>query len=254
MESLPGRRPYPRSSLNKVGKDPRCDRGPAQIATQDTLEARRELGGEAGNQNASSDPASGERAPDAAKAKTPSKKNEPIDSRGRRGGAAVPLPLALASPGPEEAAAIRSSKHKGFRRDYRIGDVLRSSADVLAHPTEAQAFEAASALNNHDFAFVKRSDGSFTYAILAYRSMERVYKGAKQPSVECMTFVMSGEGATKKVARCYWGDHVRLAAAEVAPPEDLPPIALLSFVPHMDDEECSAISSVSDRVRARRRM
>ena len=146
---------------------------------------------------------------------------------------------------------VKEHGHRGFRRDYRLGDALRSPADALAHPNEAQAFHAASALEDFDFAFVKRSDGSFSYAILAYRSTEMIRRGSGQAMVECLNFVMSDEGATKKVAQGNWSKYVRLPAMEVcledclSPLKHELPIRTISCVPQMEDE-CSMISNVSE--------
>ena len=162
------------------------------------------------------------------------------------------------SPGLETAAvqAVQRHQHRGFRRDYHLGDVLRSPADV-SHATEAQAFQAASALEDYDFAFVKRSDGSFSYAILAYRSTELIRRGDGKARTECLNFVTSDEGATKKVAQGNWSKCVRLPAVDVcledclSPLKHEPPVHTISYVPQMEDEH-SVISNVSESASLRR--
>merc|ERR1712194_977812 len=100
-----------------------------------------------------------------------------------------------------------------------LGDALRAHSHMIHQPTDSQAFHAVSSLEDYDFAFVKRSDGSFSYAILAYRSTELIRTGHGKAMVECMNFVMSVDGATKKIAQGNWSKCVRLPAKEC--PDDL---------------------------------
>ena len=84
--------------------------------------------------------------------------------------------------------------HQGFRRDYSIGEIIRSSSHMIIPQTSEQAIQSTSTLNKHDYAFIKRSDGSYSYAILAYRSMEPI-KGTNN-SEECMVFVLEAVAVT----------------------------------------------------------
>lgn len=122
------------------------------------------------------------------------------------------LPFFKSSPEKER-------RPKGYRRGYNLGDVVRSPSHMIVQPTDGQAFRAASSLDFEDFAFVQRSDGSFSYAILVHRSMEHIQNDKGRSIVECMTFVVSGVGATKKVARGNWGKYVRLVSMAGAPPK-----------------------------------
>lgn len=68
-------------------------------------------------------------------------------------------------------------------------------------------------MKNYEFAFIKRTDGSWTYAILAYRS-------TSQDEEEFMTFVMNEEGSTKIIRMRHWAEYVRcVAEEEVAAPK-----------------------------------
>jgi len=196
----------------------------------------------------------------------------------------VPLPNSSSSMENENRQTVEQ-QHKGFRKDYSIGEKTRSPSHMIIEPTSDQAIQVISSLKKHDFAFVKRSCGSYSYAILAYRSMEPI-KGAIDKSMEeCMTFVMSDVGSTKMVRKRH-SHFVRLVSMEGSDPrpvstttktyatpncppllcrEIIPPVlcqeieheseidwvlpSMISFVPQMD-EECSLISSVSDRARA----
>lgn len=63
-------------------------------------------------------------------------------------------------------------------------------------------------LKNYDFAFIKRTDGSWTYAILAYRSND----DDDDDQEECMMFVMNAAGSTKVIKRHQWAKYVRCVA------------------------------------------
>jgi len=189
--------------------------------------------------------------------------------------------------------------YNGFRRDYRIGESLRCPSHMIDEPTLEKALQGVNSLSKHDFAFVKRSDGSYSYAILAYRSMEPG-KGT-MPMEECMTFVINDAGSSKVLHKRHWSQYIRRVATmekedpqpvktevkthaahrsppsldkhlkaysalfcqEINPPvlcqeieeENVPfPPRLVEFVPRSQiDEECSLISSVSDRARAQSR-
>jgi len=53
-------------------------------------------------------------------------------------------------------ARILQDQHPGFRSDYKLGDTIRSPSHIMVtEPSAVSAFE------KHDFAFVKRSDGSY---------------------------------------------------------------------------------------------
>jgi hypothetical protein len=112
-----------------------------------------------------------------------------------------------------------AQKSQGFRRDYSIGDAVRSLSDLSPRSSSG----VIASLNMHAFAFVKRSDGSFTYGIVAQRTDEFLF------------FVISVAGHTKLVEKRYWSTCVRLVSPGV--------LNMLSFVPHVVDEECSLITN-----------
>jgi len=163
-------------------------------------------------------------------------------------------------------------QYPGFRKDYILGDSVRSPSHMITDPTS----QAISSLQKHDFAFIKRSDGSYTYAILACRSFVHIKEGTE--TEKCMTFVMHVKGTTKVIRERHWNDFIRRPVSTEEDPhgqaassahtsvanvsttksmvsesEDLPD--MISFEPaEVSDEECSLISSVSDRARALARM
>lgn len=205
------------------------------------------------------------------------------------------LPPSLSS---AENKNTRHESYHGFRSDYSLGETIRTPSHMTIEPTSEQAIRAVTSLKTHDFAFVKRSDGSYSFAILAYRSTKPL-KGAEDTSAteECMNFVMSDNGATKTIRERHLSEFVRLVSMEessghaaiTATPtihsitkscatpvvldshvkehscevvvhqeiqlesavdRDLP--SMITFVLQIDDE-CSVISSVSDRAIGLRR-
>ena len=120
------------------------------------------------------------------------------------------------SPMPPTYSCMEKNKKliKGFRNDYSIGETIRSLSHMIIEPTVTQATQSISSLSKHDFAFLKRSDGSYTYAILAYRSMVPK-KGSIDGSMEeCMVFVVVDDGSTKRIRKRDWIECVRLISTE----------------------------------------
>lgn len=112
-----------------------------------------------------------------------------------------------------------AQKPQGYRRDYSIGDVVRSPSHMIPRSSSG----AIASLNKYDFAFVKRSDGSFSYGIVARRIDESLF------------FVISGVGHTKLVEKRHWRTCIRLVSPGVP--------SMLSFVPQLVDEEFSLITN-----------
>ena len=174
---------------------------------------------------------------------------------------------------PVQRASTPREHTSGFRMDYIIGDPVRSLSHMITDPTS----QAIGTLQKHDFAFIKRSDGSYSYAILAFRSFEPIKKGTG--TEECMTFVTNETGSTKIIRERHWREFVRPAsmveprsqakrATEFMPSpkeqleenpafcqdvseesEDIVPDMILFDQEKVSDEECSLISSVSDKAR-----
>lgn len=101
-------------------------------------------------------------------------------------------------------------KLRGYRHDYTLGDVVRSRSDMVSECDEETSLKSVSSLHVHDFAFIKRSDGDWTYAVLALRSFETVRGDLK----ECMTFVVDDYGATKTIDKFQWSNYIRLVCCK----------------------------------------
>lgn len=121
-----------------------------------------------------------------------------------------PLLLRIKSDGVFDLSRpnIRIPTSSGERRDYFLGDLAKCPSHMMAIPDNDPqgALHQVSQLKQHDFAFIKRADGSWTYAILAHRY---VSKGE-----ECMMFVLTEEGSTKTIKKKQWANFVRIVAVE----------------------------------------
>jgi hypothetical protein len=74
------------------------------------------------------------------------------------------------------------------------------------------AAKNASNLKNCDFAFVKRTDGSWTFAILACRIFLEGRNKQADLKEECMLFVISEGGCTKIIRKPHWAEFIRIVA------------------------------------------
>ena len=109
-------------------------------------------------------------------------------------------------------------KSKGFRSDYSLGDTARKPSHMIMKSSPELAYQAVNSLQKHDFAFIKRSDGSYSYAILAFRSLEPKNPKKKRssspsdtiPLEEYMAFVIDGSGSVKMLKKRKWVEHIRL--------------------------------------------
>lgn len=140
----------------------------------------------------------------------------------------------------------RKSTYTSLCQNYTLGDTPRSSS----HMKTPQALHEVCALKDHDFVFLKRSDGSYSYAIIACRTTD-------DASEECMLFVVNESGSTKTVRKRNWLDYIRLLPTEVdsndqvkiAVSEEIRPSGgmpeIVTFEQDCSDD-CSLISNVSE--------
>jgi len=83
--------------------------------------------------------------------------------------------------------------------DYSLGD-MGGKEDMMNLPRE-EAVKAVSLLHINDCAFIRRSDGTWSYAIVKSRV------DGQSPTI---TFQVKPRGSTKEFTRKQWGGHVRL--------------------------------------------
>ena len=109
-------------------------------------------------------------------------------------------------------AETATLQNRCYRSDYKLGQPAQSLYHMIADYNRETSVELASSLKKHDFAFVKRSDTTWTYAIVASRSFvqDKVDSGeSPNEEEECMTFVMNDIGAIKVIRKRHWGELIR---------------------------------------------
>ena len=109
--------------------------------------------------------------------------------------------------------------YNGYRDDYYLGDLITSASHMVIESTPERAIQAVDVLQTHDFAWIKRSNGLYTYAILANRSSSRSRPCAStdgstttadSDNEEYMYFVLNDCGSTKMVYKNNWSKCIRL--------------------------------------------
>jgi hypothetical protein len=116
------------------------------------------------------------------------------------------------SSSPNSVASFNKSHHQGERQvccssreDYTLGEVARSSSHMVIENCPRAAFGNVSQMKHYDFAFIKRTDGAWTYGILAHRSSD-------DDNDECMMFVINKDGSTKLIRKKQWVEYIRCVA------------------------------------------
>ena len=117
----------------------------------------------------------------------------------------TPPPGSLPPPSdPRRSGSFQRNRRPG---GYVPGEAARSPSHMIAEPAPGRATEAVDSLSIPDCAFVKRSDGSFLYARLAYWTA--------RASEECMAFLLNDSGSTKLTRKSQWSEYVRLISEDV---------------------------------------
>jgi hypothetical protein len=151
--------------------------------------------------------------------------------------AAVDMILALAFSG---IWSNRSPVYSGARNDYSLGDVAKCTSHMIIRDDPQEAFNQVSRLKQYVFAFVKRTDGLWTYAILAHRFVD-------DEGEEYMLFVMHQRGSTKTITKKKWASLVRLVADKTVMEEEMlkPLLPRNISVNSLDGDAISRISYFS---------
>lgn len=107
---------------------------------------------------------------------------------------------------------------------YVLGEVARTPRDMVIHRSNEKAGRSASLLEQYDQAFLKRSNGLWTCAVLADRALQPKTAARSHWShwytkeeideetmelEESMLFVINEDGATKIVKKRHWGRFIR---------------------------------------------
>ena len=104
--------------------------------------------------------------------------------------------------------------YNGYRDDYFLGDAIKSSSHMIIESTPERVIRAVESLQMHDFAWVKRSDGTYTYAILTHRPSSPTTTDSNEVtskhSDEVKCFVVNDAGSTKMIPKSRWHERIRL--------------------------------------------
>ncbi|KAL7477062.1 hypothetical protein ACHAW6_002878 [Cyclotella cf. meneghiniana] len=103
----------------------------------------------------------------------------------------------------DDGSFVSSVWCNGNPKILRLGD--RGTAyDMIYEPDQSKASQRVANLRIHDFAFVYRSDHTWTYAIIADRPVDG--NGAEAS----IRFVLDESGNTKTLKKKHWARYVRL--------------------------------------------
>ena len=103
--------------------------------------------------------------------------------------------------------------HKGFRPDYVLGEYSRHTSHMIMPQDDVHAIQLVNTLSKHDFAFVKRSNGNYSYA-MAYRTSSYSNDDDDEKKDEGMAFVMDDSGSTKMIRKKHWCEYIRLVSVQ----------------------------------------
>ncbi|KAL7484602.1 hypothetical protein ACHAW6_010232 [Cyclotella cf. meneghiniana] len=102
---------------------------------------------------------------------------------------------------------------------YHVGEVARSPNDMIIHRSYFDAIDSASMIQKMQQAFIKRSNGLWTCAVLVERAVQPIngkhwyteweINSAEMKLEESMLFVINDDGSTKIVNKRNWGKFVR---------------------------------------------
>eukprot|EP00581_Thalassiosira_minuscula_P032755 CAMPEP_0183785380 /NCGR_PEP_ID=MMETSP0739-20130205/66475_1 /TAXON_ID=385413 /ORGANISM="Thalassiosira miniscula, Strain CCMP1093" /LENGTH=695 /DNA_ID=CAMNT_0026029383 /DNA_START=248 /DNA_END=2332 /DNA_ORIENTATION=- len=103
---------------------------------------------------------------------------------------------------------------------YTLGEKARSTRDMVICSSRDEAIHSASLLEKKELAFLKRSNGEWSCAILADRSLQPISAAGSRARwhaeddftaavnsancEECMLFVINTDGATKIIKKKHW--------------------------------------------------
>lgn len=111
------------------------------------------------------------------------------------------------SPTPSNPPAVAPTSLPG----YHLGHTIKHRSHMIIPSTPEKAVSDANALKPLDFCFIKRSNGQWTYSIVA----DRPTIEGKEWEGGCIRFVLDGKGSTKTIRRKYWERGIRLVNVDV---------------------------------------
>lgn len=113
------------------------------------------------------------------------------------------------TPSPRNTTTEKPFKKVNKEEQYEVGETLRSSKDAMKRDKDL-----VSKLKVDDGAFVKRTDGSYTYAIIN----DRYY----DDQGEVFSFVVNKSGSTKTFPERMWAKFIKCPAKELIDRDESP--------------------------------
>ena len=148
--------------------------------------------------------------------------------------APTPKPPNKNSRSDKESSQQPHPMYSGARSDYFLGDTAKCPTHMIIESDPGVALEKVSQLKNYDYAFIKRSDGSWTYAIVANRYH------SNNDGEDFIMFVLDEAGCTKIIKKKQWANFVRCSADNLTD-GSVPMNISIDF----NEEDKSIISSIS---------
>lgn len=107
---------------------------------------------------------------------------------------------------PQRRQQRQGEQQQQTEQCYDLGDV-GAPQDMIIHSNTQEAVQSVGQLHVHDFAFVRRADGRYTYAIIADKPVEN-------GSDVSIRFVVDKRGSTKIIKMKQWEKCIRLVKDE----------------------------------------
>ena len=120
-----------------------------------------------------------------------------------------------------------------LNRPYTLGEACRTPSDMIAYKSNKKAIESAALLEKWDQAFIRRSNGIWTVAVMIDKAMQP--KDTKKRARWCtaweidphsmdleesLLFTVDSNGGTKIINRKSWGQNVRRMKGEATRPSN----------------------------------
>lgn len=112
------------------------------------------------------------------------------------------------------ATLVKKALSAQKRRQYQVGEVLRSRSDIIDGATidDSTQLQMISKLNEQDEAWIRRSDGKFTFAKVTKKHYELQEDGVME---ETLVFEVNEKRSKKHLPKRLWGTYIWLPSYAV---------------------------------------
>ena len=114
---------------------------------------------------------------------------------------------------PCTAAVGNKKRHVSHsKRDYKVGDVLTSRKEIVDRKfvNDKLHMQLIYLLKEQDGAWIKQSDGRYTFAIVAKRRFEPQDDGTME---EMLVFKVNSKQSKKSIPKRLWGSYIKLPSS-----------------------------------------